>query len=125
MAGGLRAAGPLIFFNACHSGRLGFSLTRLGSWGAGLVQLGCGGFLGTLWPVTDQAALAFARAFYAALLDGHTVGEAVAAARKQVRADHPADPTWLAYRCFGDPHARIEIGDPDATPHTTGTSVAR
>jgi hypothetical protein len=55
------------------------------------------------------------RAFYAALLlDGQTVGEAVSIARKQVRNDHPADPTWLAYRCFGDPHARMEIGEPDA-----------
>src|SRR5262249_36595417 len=39
MAGPMRGAAPLIFFNACHSGRLGFSLTGLGSWGARLVHL--------------------------------------------------------------------------------------
>ena len=60
-AAALRPTAPLIFFNACHSGRLGFSLTRLGSWAARLVQLGCGGYVGSLWPVTDRAALAFAR----------------------------------------------------------------
>ena len=49
MEGSLRSAAPLIFFNACQSGRLGFALTRLGSWGARLVQLGCGGFVGALW----------------------------------------------------------------------------
>src|SRR5262249_59278585 len=45
-SGALRRASPLIFFNACHSGRIGFALTKLGSWGARLVQLGCGSFIG-------------------------------------------------------------------------------
>jgi hypothetical protein len=31
MADALRRAAPLIFFNACHTGRFGFALTRLGS----------------------------------------------------------------------------------------------
>jgi hypothetical protein len=44
------------------SGRIGFSLTRLGSWGARQVELGCGGFVGTLWPVSEEAAFAFAQA---------------------------------------------------------------
>jgi hypothetical protein len=48
MAGSLRRSSPLIFFNTCHSGRLGFSLTSLGAWGAQFVQLGCGGFVGAL-----------------------------------------------------------------------------
>jgi CHAT domain len=64
MAGALRRAAPLVIFNTCHCGRMGFSLTRLGSWGAHLVRLGCGAFIGALWPVSDRAALAFARAFY-------------------------------------------------------------
>jgi serine/threonine protein kinase len=106
-AGPLRSASPLIFFNACHSGRTGFSLTRLGSWGARLVQLGCGGFVGALWPVTDRAAVCFARCFYRALCSGAAIGEAMRRAREQVRRDHPADPTWLAYRCFADPLARV------------------
>ncbi len=107
MAGPLRRSMPLVFFNACHSGRTGFALTGLGSWGARLVQLGCGGFLGALWPVTDRAALAFARAFYGALCQGLPIGEAVLRARKQVHQQYPADPTWLAYRCFADPLARL------------------
>ena len=64
MAGPLRRCAPLVFFNTCHSGRLGFCPTRLGAWGARLVELGCGGFIGALWPVTDRAAVAFALAFY-------------------------------------------------------------
>jgi hypothetical protein len=108
MAGALRREAPLIFFNACHTGRLGFSPTGLGSWGARLVQLGCGGFIGSLWPVTDTAALTFARAFYGALIRGCAIGEAVVEARREVREGHPGDPTWLAYCCFADPMARLK-----------------
>jgi hypothetical protein len=108
MAAALRRAAPLIFFNSCHSGRLGFSVTRLGSWGARFVHLGCGGFVGTLWPVTDRAALAFAGAFYAQMSGGQPIGESVLRARQQVRESYPNDPTWLAYCCFADPLARIE-----------------
>jgi tRNA A-37 threonylcarbamoyl transferase component Bud32 len=105
----LRRAAPLIFFNSCQSGRLGFSLTRLGSWGAEFVRLGCGGFVGTLWPVTDRAASVFAQAFYRSMFEGRSIGEAMLRARQQVRESHPNDPTWLAYCCFADPLARVEL----------------
>jgi CHAT domain-containing protein len=107
MGGPLRAAAPLVFLNACHSGRLGFALTRLGGWGARLAELGCGGFLGALWPVTDHAALAFSQAFYERLAQGLALGEAVAQARDCVRVLYREDPSWLAYCCFGDPLARV------------------
>lgn len=105
----LRRIAPLIFFNSCHSGRLGFALTRLGSWGARFIHLGCGGFVGTLWPVTDQGALAFAAAFYSEMSKGHPIGEAMLRSRRQVRAQYPDDPTWLAYCCYADPMARFEL----------------
>jgi hypothetical protein len=107
LAGGVRSAAPLFFFNACHSGRLGFSLTRLGSWGARLVQLGCGAFVGALWPVTDQAALAFVQAFYPLVARGVPLGEAILQARLHVQAAYPNDPSWLAYCCFADPLATM------------------
>jgi serine/threonine protein kinase len=116
LAGGLRTAAPLIFFNACYSGRLGFSLMRLGSWGARLVQLGCGAFVGALWPVTDQAALVFARGFYELVAEGRPLGEAVLEARQRVRRLCPQDPSWLAYRCFADPMARVAKPIPRTPP---------
>jgi hypothetical protein len=106
--GAMRGSAPLIFFNTCHSGRIGFSLTRLGSWGARLVELGCGGFVGTLWPVTDEAAFAFAQAFYELMAQGLPIGEVMLRARQRVHLRFPDDPTWLAYCCFADPWARIE-----------------
>jgi CHAT domain-containing protein len=108
MAAALRHAAPLVIFNTCHCGRTGFSLTRLGSWGAQLVRLGCGGFVGALWPVSDRAALAFAGAFYEQLTRRCPLGEAVRLARLRVREQYPGDPTWLAYRCFADPMAQVE-----------------
>jgi hypothetical protein len=110
MAGALRRSAPLVLFNTCHCGRSGFSLTRLGSWGAHLVRLGCGAFISALWPVSDRAALGFARAFYAHLAENRPLGEAVRLARLSVRERYPGDPTWLAYRCFADPMARVESG---------------
>jgi CHAT domain-containing protein len=114
MAGPLRRCSPLVFFNTCHSGRVGFSLIGLGAWGAHFVQMGCGGFVGALWPVTDQAALAFARVFYELLSQRYTIGEAVRFARRRIHEQFPNDPTWLAYRCFADPMAHVEplkLGD--------------
>jgi hypothetical protein len=107
MAGPLRRAAPLVCFNACHSARLGFGLTRLGSWGARMVQMGCGGFVGALWPVTERAALAFARGFYELLWEGSPIGEALLGARRRIREQYPNDPSWLAYCCFADPTARV------------------
>src|SRR5262249_2589124 len=92
MTAAIKATSPLVFFNTCHSGRIGFSLTKLGSWAAGFVQLGCGGFVGSLWPVTDEGALSFAKEFYRALIDGMPIGEAMVKARLAVRRLHPNDP---------------------------------
>jgi RNA polymerase sigma factor (sigma-70 family) len=119
MAGALRRSTPLIFFNSCHSGRLGFSLTRLGSWGAEFVHLGCGAFVGSLWPVTDRAASAFAQEFYRALFDGSPIGESMLKARRRVRERFPNDPTWLAYSCFASPLARLET----LTKRKSGSSI--
>jgi hypothetical protein len=109
---GLTRAAPLVVFNACRSGRVGYSLTRLGSWAGELIRLGCGGFVGTLWEVTDPGALAFAEAFYRHLFAGSLIGEAVRQARLVVRARLPGDPTWLAYCCFADPLAAVEAPAP-------------
>jgi hypothetical protein len=74
------------------------------------VHLGCGAFVGTLWPVTDEAALEFARTFYLFLAEGSPIGEAMTQSRLAVRMRRPNDPTWLAYCCFADPQARLRGG---------------
>jgi hypothetical protein len=107
LAAALRGAAPLVFLNACQTGQVGYSLTRLGGWGAELIRLGCGAFVGTQWRVTDQVAVEVAREFYRQLVVGAPVAGALRAARDHARARFPQDPTWLAYTCFADPNASV------------------
>jgi len=107
IAGPLRRSKPLFFFNTCVSGRLGYSLTGLGSWSARLIELGCGGFVGTLWQVTDRGALEFAKVFYRLLVEDRPIAEAVRLARHELHVRRPFDPSWLAYRCYADPNAHV------------------
>jgi len=103
---GVRADRPLVFFNACSAGRLGYGLTGLGGWAEKLVVTGrVGAFVGTLWEVNDRLAAAFAQEMYTRLFAGDTLGEALHAARRHVKEIDPANPTWLAYTLYGDPAA--------------------
>gem|GEM_PF-4288476 len=99
---------PLVFLNACRSGRQAWSWTSLGGWVDRWVRVcGCGAFLGPQWNVKDSIAFAFAQVFYEALVRGETLGVAAKAAREAVRKAAPADPGWLAYAVYGLPNARI------------------
>ncbi len=100
---------PAFIFNACHSGRQGWALTRLGGWANRLVSTGAGLFLAPLWTVTDGRAVDFAKTFYRELLAGNTVAEAVRQARLAARRS--GDPTWLAYSVYAHPNARVVFGD--------------
>lgn len=101
----LSGRGPLVFLNACQSGREGQSLTRLGGWPAAFWQAGAGAFVGASWSVYEKPAAVFASAFYDALLDGATLGEAAAKARAAAKA--LGDASWLAYLVYGDPNATM------------------
>lgn len=98
---------PLLFLNGCDTGRGGFSLTGLGGWAQQSLAAGAGAFIGTLWPVRDQKARAFAQAFYQQCLGGDPIAEAVRQARLRVREQFPGDPAWLAYTVYCHPDAQI------------------
>ena len=100
---------PLIFINACHGGRVGFSFTGLGGWAERLVKARVGAFVGAMWEVNDTLALQFARTFYKALLqDDQTIAEAFRQSREVIRQMAPYNSTWLAYSLYADPEARIQ-----------------
>jgi CHAT domain-containing protein len=106
---------PLVFLNACHAGRVGLTVTRLGGWAECFIQAGATAFVGSLWEINDKLAAKFAREFYDRLwgLGGHaaqTAGEAFYAARMALKAEDEANPTWLAYVFYGDPNGRIVFG---------------
>jgi WD40 repeat protein len=109
-AQGLQRSAPLVFINACHSARQAMGLTRADGWVERMLEFGCSGFIGANWQVHDQLASRFAIDVYDALLDGQTIARAVRSARLNLRADFPANSTWLAYSLYAHPNMRIQVG---------------
>jgi hypothetical protein len=108
---GLRAARPLVFLNACESGKADLALVGAGGWAHKFFAEGrASAFVGTLWEVSDDLAADFSRLFYNGLVEGKTLGEALRAARLQIRDQEPGNPTWLAYALYGDPNAKVTFG---------------
>jgi len=103
----LRRRHPIVFLNACESGREGASLTAWGGWPEAFLKAGAGVFVGAAWPIRETPATAFATEFYMTLLQGKPLVEAANAARDAARK-YP-DASWLAYRIFGHPQARLCI----------------
>ena len=98
----------LVFFNACESGRifgpasdLTGSAHRSVGFAEAFLRGGVANFIGTYWPVCDDAAITFAREFYPRLVDGKTLGEALLSARNAVRNLNSND--WADYMLYGSP----------------------
>jgi CHAT domain-containing protein len=100
---------PLVFFNACQTGRTDVGLVRPGGWARALLNSKAGVFIGTLWSVRDSAAQLFAKTFYESLLAKQTVGSSALAARRTV-AEKLKDPSWLAYVVYAHPNTRAAVG---------------
>jgi CHAT domain-containing protein len=75
-------------------------------WAERFVAAGAGAFIGSLWEVRDTRAAIFAREFYASLVGGVSLGEAVANGREAIK-NEAGDPTWLSYAVYGDSAATI------------------
>jgi hypothetical protein len=100
----LRQRRPLVFLNACETGRVGAVLTAWGGWPNVFLRKGAGAFVGSAWAVRDKPAAAFSTSFYNALLDGRTLAEAASAAR--AAAKKLGDASWLAFKVYGHPRAQ-------------------
>jgi hypothetical protein len=98
---------PLVFMNACDSGRLGVGLTGLDGWAEAFIA-GDGGkagvFIGSVWQTTDELASQFAAVFYERLLAGDPLAEAMRQARAAVRRF--GDATYLSYTLYANPKVR-------------------
>lgn len=66
---------------------------------------GVANFLGTHWPVGDEAAATFSRTLYETLLRGESLGAAVLAARRRVAAIPSID--WADYVHYGNAEFRL------------------
>jgi hypothetical protein len=104
----------LMFFNACESGRVrGGARARKPNPrrqiakriddNIGLAEAflrgGTANYIGTYWPVGDEAAESFSTTLYAALVEGQCVGEAINCGRKAVEKLGSVD--WADYILYG------------------------
>jgi hypothetical protein len=105
----------IAFFNACRSGRLrrmepanatpdgtGLALEPIytRAFAAYFLRGGVDAYVGTLWPVRDDAAALFAASVYTELSRGATLDKAVCLARRVLRERTKAD--WANYVLYGD-----------------------
>lgn len=111
---------PLVFLNACSSGREGaqgiderLPVSYIGSYAEGLASAfilgGALAFIGTLWPVFDEGSRQFALHFYQRLLDGWDIGEALRHTRNILHAQRPTDVTWISFILYGDPLLQLPL----------------
>ncbi|MGH7828381.1 MAG: CHAT domain-containing protein [Candidatus Binatia bacterium] len=103
----------LVFFNACEAGRIrkapargkrAIGIAKRADRAVGLAEAflrgGVANYLGTYWPVGDEAASAFAETFYTALLNRKTIGAALLAGRHKVQVD-VGSVDWADYIHYG------------------------
>jgi hypothetical protein len=70
---------------------------------------GVANYLGTYWPVGDNAAREFAGRFYAAILEGRTIGKALLEGRAAVRALPEKSVDWADYVHYGNPNFVMKL----------------
>ena len=101
---------PFFFFNACDVGQTQRVANFVNGWAPAVLEKGASGYIGALWPIGDQGASEFAARFYDTLerelqQGPTTVGEVLRKTRRLFL--EKADPTYLAYVFYGDPHLRF------------------
>jgi len=105
------ASRTFYFFNACEVGQSQQFMNEVDGWAPALLANGATGYIGALWPISDDTARLFAQTFYAQLeqvlseapnSNNPTLGAVLMRTREAVfKQTH--DPTALAYVFYGDP----------------------
>jgi formylglycine-generating enzyme required for sulfatase activity len=109
---------PLVFLNACHTGRGTISLTGMGGLASAFLKSGAGAFIGSHWDLDDEQAFCFAEEFYRHLFSGAEIGEAIRKARLKLQEKFSSTNNWLAYTVFAHPLARCSAPAPPPRPGT-------
>ena len=107
---------PFVFLNACQSAMTaneqdgtkqhGYSLAKPAEGlAAAFIYGGALGCIGSLWPIYDEPAAAFAIEFYQHVLEGQMIGEAMRRTRCAIKQKDAL--TWAAFALYGDPTFRL------------------
>lgn len=104
----MRLSQPLVFLNACHSGRVSSSYRGFVGFADALLHAGASSCVTTVWSISDYTATFFAQEFYDVLSRGGSLGNAIRDARRACWVSDPdGSLTGLSYVLFGDPDVRI------------------
>lgn len=105
---------PLVFLNACHTGRsndnyvdAGYKGVFLSGTASSFVIGGATACIASLWEVGDAKAWRFGLDYYSELMSGVSVGEALRRSRLKEFQKENDDRLWASYVLFGDPTKRI------------------
>jgi hypothetical protein len=112
---GLKRFPPVVVFNSCEAARIdrldpadpnSMQTSEDSAVGAvtiaeAFLKAGIQHFVGTFWPVKDEAAKIFSNKFYQKLAAKETIGKAMLAARQVL--DSKGKPDWANYIHYGDP----------------------
>lgn len=111
---GSNGSRPLVFVNACQTGRAGRSLSGIGGFASAFIGTregtddssgGAAAFVGALWSVGDEKAVTVTTVLYDELRKGKLMGQASQLARLAARK--AGEPTWLAYTFYAHPLLRV------------------
>jgi CHAT domain-containing protein len=131
----MRRVPDLVFVNCCHLGQIeprpGSEQRDFNYFAANVatefIRMGVRAVLAAGWAVNDAAAQTFAETFYARMLDGLALGDAVTAARRETWERHKYANTWGAFQCYGDPDFHLGPASqalvPEGAPVTPFASV--
>jgi hypothetical protein len=105
--------GPrIVFFNACQSARVRKAETTTQEVAKAFAEAvllgGVDAYLGTFWPVADEAAGVFAASTYLELAKGAELHRAVTTARNQL--EKAGQPDWANYLLFGTGAFKLKTG---------------
>jgi class 3 adenylate cyclase/TolB-like protein len=108
----LKASAPgFVFLNSCFASTdRGWEESARGTGGfaAGLLTLGTEHYLSPAWAIDDDDAAYFALRFYESVVRGASYGEAVRAARQQMRAAGGKRPfSFASYVLYGEPRRAL------------------
>jgi hypothetical protein len=105
---------PLVFLNACGSGREkiceeGESYTGSDTEGlaSSFILGGALSIIGSSWPLPDISAGILASEFYKLMLSGDSIGSALHKARMHLKNERPDDINWMAFILYGDPTLKL------------------
>ena len=135
---GLGSLPSLVFFNACEAARIRARprkqsasvqarrsrerlarVTRGVAFAEAFMRGGVANFIGTYWPVNDDAAMKFAQSFYTGILAGKRIGAAIQDGRGAIG---PRNKDWANYTFYGDANFVLKQGGESTPPSDRPTS---